>query len=510
MDHSLSQHPPAEPASLTSPDLPDSGAPRPELTLDPEDWSKVRQSAHRALDAVLDYQMHIRRRPTWQPVPDSAEDLLATPAPEKGLGADTVIDDMLEHVMPFPAGHAHPRFWGWVCGTGTPIGMISDMLAAGINASSGTFNDAPTRVEAQVLHWMRDLFDFPEGASGIVTSGGSVANMIGLVVGRDAILGDFVREQGLAASDRRPAIYASRQVHSSIDKGMQMLGLGLDNLRKVAVDRHYRMDVEALERQIEKDRADGLAPCAIVASAGTVNTGAIDDLEAIAAVARRHGLWFHVDGAIGALAVMSPNLRPRFKGIELADSLAFDFHKWLYVPYEAGCILIRDGDLHRRSFRVAASYLEPPPRGLGALVDSSNIRGPQLSRGFKALKIWAQIREHGLEKLGRLHDQNVAQIQYLAELIDHETRLERMAPSPLNILCYRYLPTSVPEPEWDGINAEILMRLQEQGIAVPSSTRLDGKFALRVANTNQRSRREDFELLVRESVRLGREIEAEA
>lgn len=482
----------------------------PELTLDPEDWSVVRRAAHRALDTVLDYQQNIRNQPTWRPVPADSEDLLATPPPREGLGADAVIEDMLQHIVPFPAGHAHPRFWGWVCGTGTPIGMVSDMLAAGINASSGTFNDAPTRVEGQVLEWMRDLFDFPESASGIVTSGGSVANIIGLIVGRDAILGDEVRRTGLANLGRRPVIYASEQVHSSIDKAMQMLGLGLDNLRKVPVDDHYRMDVQALEIQLEKDRAEGAVPCAIIASAGTVNTGAIDDLEAIAGIARREGLWFHVDGAIGALAAMSPTIRRELRGIELADSLAFDFHKWLYVPYEAGCVLIRDGDQHRRSFRVAASYLEPPERGVGAMVDSSNIRGPQLSRGFKALKIWAQIREHGLEKLGRMHDQNVAQIQYLAELIAREPRLESMAPSPLNILCYRYLPTSAPESEWDAINQELLMRIQEQGIAVPSSTRLGGKFALRIANTNQRSRREDFALLVRESVRLGGEIEGES
>ncbi len=478
-----------------------------DLSLDPTNWPAVRKAAHAALDQVLDFQKNIRDKPVWRPVPAITEAFLSSPAPREGLGEEAVVEDMLHHVMPYPAGHAHPRFWGWVCGTGTTVGMIADMLAAGVNASSGIFNDAATRVEAQVLAWMRDLFGFPKGSSGIVTSGASVANIIGLAVARDAMAGGDVRCRGLGSLDGQPTVYASEQVHSSVDKAVQLLGLGRENLRKVAVDEAYCIRVDALASMIEEDRAAGRIPIAVVASAGTVNTGAMDDLTSVAEIARREKLWFHVDGAIGALAAISPRLRPRLRGLELADSLAFDFHKWLYVPYEAGCVLVRDGDQHRKSFSVAASYLEPPPRGVGAMVDSSNIRGPQLSRGFKALKVWAQIRAYGFDRLGRLHDQNVAHVQHLARLIDEQPGLERMAPAPLNILCFRYLPRTAPESDWDAINQEILMRLQEDGIAAPSGTRLAGRFALRVANTNHRSRREDFELLVRESLRLGREIE---
>ncbi|MCG8461224.1 MAG: pyridoxal-dependent decarboxylase, partial [Holophagales bacterium] len=430
----------------------------------------------------------------------------------EGVGAEVVIHDMLHHVAPYPAGHAHPRFWGWVCGTGTPIGMVADLVAAGINASCGTFDDAPTRVEDQVLAWMRELFSFPEGSSGILTSGGSVANLIGLAVARDAVLGDEVRRWGLSAVGRHGTVYASEQVHSSVDKGVQLLGLGLDSLRKVPVDGDYRIRLDALEEMLDADRAAGLTPFALVANAGTVNTGAIDDLEALADLAERESLWLHVDGAIGALAMLSPELRPRFRGIERASSLAFDFHKWLYVPYEAGCVLVRDAELHRRTFSVAASYLEPPPRGIGARPDSSYLRGPQLSRGFKALKVWAQIREHGFERLGRMLAQNVAQVERLTELVDAEPALERLAPVGLNIVCFRYHSPESPERTdegWDALNKELLMRLQERGIAAPSSTVIGGRFALRVANTNQRARREDFELLVREVVRLGRELEAE-
>jgi glutamate/tyrosine decarboxylase-like PLP-dependent enzyme len=480
------------------------------LTLDPRDWETVRHAAHEALDQVLDVQQNIRERPTWRPVPRDTEAFLAKSAPKEGMKTDAVVARMLEHIVPYPAGHHHPRFWGWVCGTGSPVGMIADMLAAGINASAGVFNDAPSRVENQVLTWMRDLFGFPETASGIITSGCSVANMIGLAVGRDAVLQTDIPVKGLSGVKGTPVVYASSEVHSSVDKGMQFLGLGRQNLCRIPVDEAFRFRADLLEKQIQKDRAAGLTPIAVIATAGTVNTGSLDDLSTIGEVARRHGLWFHVDAAIGGLAMMSPNLRPHFKGIELADSLAFDFHKWLYVPYEAGCVLIRDAEKHRRSFSVAASYLEPIQGGLAAWSDSSNMRGPQLSRGFKALKVWAQIMTYGLEKLGRLQDQNVAHIRYLADRVDAEQHLERLAAVPLNILNFRFTPPSLPEETWDAVNREILVRLQEEGIAVPSSTRINGTFALRVANTNHRTRREDFDLLVRETLRIGHEIDAQA
>lgn len=478
-----------------------------DLTLDPDDWPAFRRLAHRALDWVLDYQQTVRDRPAWRPVPEETQGFLRSPAPRDGVGAEVVVDDVLRHVLAYPAGHGHPRFWGWVAGTGTPVGMLADMLVAGVNATAGMFNDAPSRVEDQLLGWMRELFAFPAAASGVVTSGASVANVVGLAVGRDAILGDPARLQGLAALGRRPAVYASTEVHSSVDKAVQLLGLGRESLRKVPVDDAYRLRADALEGMLAADREAGWVPFAVVASAGTVNTGAVDDLRAIADLAQREGLWLHVDGAIGALAVLAPSLAPLMRGIERADSLAFDFHKWLYVPYEAGCVLVRDGERHRRSFSVAASYLEPPARGVGANPDSSNRRGPQLSRGFKALKVWAQIRAYGLDRLARQLEQNVAHVRHFARRIEAEPRLELAAPVPLNVACFRYRPVSATEAEGEAINRELLMRLQESGVAVPSSTVLSGRFALRVANTNQRSRREDFDLLVAECVRLGREIE---
>ena len=479
----------------------------PDLTLDPTDWGVAGETAHHVLSTILERLESIREQPVWKPVPDEVRMLLKEPLPLEGMPFERVVADIRDSISAYPAGHAHPRFWGWVCGTGTPICMIADMVSSGINASSGTFNDASSRVEDQVIAWMRELFVLPEGASGIITSGSSIANLIGLAVARDSrIEMTDVPAAGLSGLPHRPIVYASNQVHSSIDKAMKLLGLGEGNLRKVSVDDRYRLDLNALRATIQDDRTRGHLPIALVVSAGTVNTGAIDDLEGAAAIAKEEDLWFHVDGAIGALAVISPNLRPKLRGIDRADSIALDFHKWLYVPYEAGCIMIRDGERHRKTFATSASYLEAPPRGVGARSDPANDRGPQLSRNFKALKVWAQLREHGLKKLGKMMDQNVEQIRYLSHLIGGDPELEQLAPAEMNILCFRYRVDGESDENLNSLNLELLMRLQESGIAVPSGTQLRGRFALRVANTNQRSRREDFELLAREVTRLGRKL----
>ncbi|MEO1365597.1 MAG: pyridoxal-dependent decarboxylase, partial [Acidobacteriota bacterium] len=252
------------------------------LTLDPADWGAFRELAHRALDAMIDFQEGARERPVWKTVGADAEELFHEKAPRQGVGAPAVVESMLTAVVPYPTGNFHPRFWGWVCGTGTPTGMLAEMIAAGINTSSGTFNDAATRVEAQVLRWMRDLFDFPETSSGLVTSGGSVANLVALAVARDHSLGHDVPKWGLAAQGGQPVFYASTEIHSSVIKAAQTLGLGRDALRLIPVDSGYRIKIETLAAQIATDRRSGLTPFAVVGNAGSVNTGSIDDLRGLA------------------------------------------------------------------------------------------------------------------------------------------------------------------------------------------------------------------------------------
>jgi glutamate/tyrosine decarboxylase-like PLP-dependent enzyme len=232
-----------------------------------------------------------------------------------------------------------------------------------------------------------------------------------------------------------------------------------------------------------------------------VNTGAIDDLDALAALAAREGLWFHVDGAVGALTALSPELRPRLRGMERADSVAFDLHKWGYIPYEAGCVIVREKEQGRHAFRAAADYLAPHQAGVSGRSDRFADLGVELSRGFKALKVWMSLKSEGADKLGRLMVQNTEQAQHLARRVRQSPELELLAPVPLNIVCFRYAKGG----DLDRRNQRILIRLHQEGTAVPSYTRLGGRYALRVAITNHRTRREDLDLLVDEVVRLGRE-----
>jgi glutamate/tyrosine decarboxylase-like PLP-dependent enzyme len=334
-----------------------------------------------------------------------------------------------------------------------------------------------------------------------------MGNLVGLAAARSARAGFDVRRRGVGASGERLAVYASSEAHSSIQKAVELLGLGADSLRQAPVRDDFTVDVGALARMIEADRAAGMRPICAVGNAGTVNTGAVDDLPALADLAAREGLWFHVDGAFGALACLSPELRPIVAGMERADSLTFDFHKWLYLPYEIGVTLVRDAEAHRRAFSLTPDYLVHGQRGLAAGLWFSDY-GVQLSRGFRALKAWMHIKEHGAEKLGRLIGQNVAQARYLAALVERSPELELMAPVPLNIVCFRYRSPHRGEAELDALNQELLIRLQESGIAAPSSTRVRGRYALRAAITNHRSRREDFDALLAGVLRIGGELAA--
>ena len=479
-----------------------------EHTLDPPDWDAMRALGHRMVDEMMDYLATVRDRPAWKPVPPSARNALRRPLPLQPEGAERAYEDFVEHVLPYPLGNIHPRFWGWVIGTGTPLGALADMLAAVMNPNVGGGDHVAPYVEAQVLDWCKEMLGYPATASGILVSGGSMANLVGLAVARQARAGSDVRRRGVGAAGGRLTLYGSAEMHSSIQKAVELMGLGSEALRLVPVDAAFEIDIAALEEMIARDRADGCRPFCVIGNAGTVNTGAIDDLDALATIAAREQLWFHVDGAFGALAALDPELRTMLSGMERADSLAFDLHKWMYVPFEAGCTLVRDAEMHRDTFSLTPGYLRHAPRGAAGGELWFNDYGIQLSRSFRALKVWMSIKEHGIERYAALIRQNVEQARYLAELVRAADDLELLAPVPLNIVCLRYIGGVTDEAERDALNRELLMRLHEQGIAVPSSGVINGRSGFRVANTNHRSRREDFELLVREVRRLGAEIEA--
>ncbi len=477
----------------------------PEETLDPEDWEALSRLGHRMVDDMLAYLQGVRGRPVWRPIPEDVRARLRAPLPEEGEGAERVYRDFVENVLPYPTGNIHPRFWGWVKGTGTPFAMLAEMLAAGMNCNVTGFDDAATLVESQVLDWCKAALGYPAEASGLLVTGGSMANLVGLTVARSAGAGADVRRVGLRGLERSPVLYASAEAHHSIQKAVEILGLGADALRRVPVNADFEIDLAALDRAISADRRAGLQPFCVVGNAGTVNTGAVDDLEALADLARREGLWLHVDGAFGAWAALAGSQRPGLQALGRADSLAFDLHKWMYLPYDVGCTLVRARAAHQAAFSFEADYLQHVERGAAGGALKFSDYGLQLSRSFRALKVWMSFREHGRRKLARLVEQNLAQAQYLASQVRVARDLELMAPVPLNIVCFRFVGEP-PAANLDEMNREILYRLQEEGLAVPSSTTLRGRFALRVAITNHRSRREDFDLLLREVRRLGREL----
>ena len=467
-------------------------------TLDPKDWDELRAQGHRMLDDMIDYIATIRERPVWQPIPNAVRAQFREQLPRQPSNLADVYRAFTDFVMPYTTGNVHPGFMGWVHGGGSPVGMLAEMLAAGLNANLGGRDHMPIEVERQIVEWTRQMFGFPAGASGIFVTGTSMANLMAVLVARTSALGRQSRLRGVGEAGALLTAYTSKAAHGCITKAMDISGLGSDALRCIAVDGAHRIDVEALRAQIARDRAIGLDPFLVVASAGTVDIGAIDDLRAIAELCRDEELWLHVDGAFGALAVLSPELAPLLAGIEHADSIALDFHKWGQVPYDAGFLMVRDGEKHRDAFAAPAAYLRRETRGLAAGSCWPCDLGPDLSRGFRALKTWFTLKTYGTEKLGAVIARCCALARYLEARVLAEPRLELLAPVHLNIVCFRYRAD-----EADAVNAEIVVGLQESGIAAPSTTILDGRLAIRAAIVNHRTDIGDIDRLVAAVLEFG-------
>ena len=468
-------------------------------TLDPADWQGFRTQAHRMLDDILGYTKDIRQRPVWQPIPDEVRQRFGAAIPLQASALAEVHQEFMQYILPFAAGNVHPGFMGWVQGGGTPVGMLAEMLAAGLNANLGGRDQVPIEVERQVARWMQSLFGFPASAAGLFVTGTSMANFIAVVVARDVELGCDVRREGVSANPKRLTAYASTAVHGCIAKAMDLCGLGSDALRLVPTDKRGRINLIALEEEIGKDRAAGFHPFMVVGTAGTVDTGAIDDLAGLADLARREKLWFHVDGAYGALAMLAPDLAPRLRGIERADSLAFDFHKWGQVPYDAGFLLVRDGALQRNAFGASAAYLQRETRGLAARSPWPCDYGPDLSRGFRALKTWFTLKVYGTQALGAVISQTCALARYLEHRIASTPELELLAPVELNIVCFRYRADDA-----DRVNRSIVVELQESGSVAPSTTVIDGRLAIRAAIVNHRTGPAEIDRLVDDTLTFGR------
>jgi aromatic-L-amino-acid/L-tryptophan decarboxylase len=328
------------------------------FTLDPGDWTEFRAVAHAAVDHATDRIRTLRDGPVWRPMPDDVRAAFTGPVPVGPQPLIEVYVQVATQVIPYAMGNQHPRFWAWYMGAGDLTGALADFLAAVDGSNLGGGDTAASLVDQQVTRWIREMMEFPESASGALVSGGSMANIIGLTAARNAMAGIDLRQEGVAQMERPVAFYASDQVHSCHHKAMNLLGLGAKALRHIPTDDGFRMDLRALRDAIDADRSSGTQPACVIATAGSTNTGSVDDLQAIADLCRRDEIWMHVDGCIGALIAIAPENAALVAGIERADSLALDLHKWLHAPFDVGCILIRDRALHRETFAEDAEYLQ--------------------------------------------------------------------------------------------------------------------------------------------------------
>ena len=479
----------------------DPGRPKPGPTLDPENWSELRALGHRMLDEMLDHMARLRGRPVWEKLPDEVRASFREALPTQATPLDAVYRDFQTRIQPYSAGNTHPRFMGWVQGGGTAIGALAEMLAAGMNANCGGRDHAAIEVERQIARWSAELFGFPETASGIFVTGTSMANFIAVRVACTASLGAASRRAGIAASGQKLTAYVSTAAHGCIRQAVELAGFGSEALRLIPTDSAHRIDLAALRAAIASDRAAGATPFFLVGNAGTVDTGSIDDLDALASAACDEKLWFHIDGALGALAMLSPELRVRFKGIERADSIAFDFHKFGQIPYDAGFILVRDSEQHRAAFATPVAYLRREARGLAGGSPWPCDFGPDLSRGFRALKTWFMLKAYGSERIGAEIARSCELARYLERRVAAEPRLELLAPAALNIVCFRYRAA-----DSDRLNADIVAELHERGIAAPSTTTIDGRVAIRACLINHRIQPEDIDALLAGVIELGQAL----
>ena len=464
------------------------------------------QAAHAAslTGAFIDrYLQTVDQRPVFPIVDrDALRAIMDAPLPELGTSVDTLFAELDSVVVPNSTHTAHPRFLSYVMPSPNGLSPYAEAATAALNQNCGLWPVAPaaTAIEQTVTRWFADLFGFGQAAGGLIVSGGSMANMVGLTAARDWFLGESARTDGLQGRSSPLTLYTSTEVHSSIDKAVSMLGLGTKHLRRIPCDAQFRMRLDLLEAAVAADREAGLSPCCVIATAGTVMTGAIDPIADIAAFCKREGLWLHVDGAYGALTALSDRYRESLSAVSLADSVSLDPHKFLFTSFEAGCVLVKDRATLRHAFHVAPSYLaihEDPD-----FINYSD-HGPQLSRGFKALKVWWSLRHFGRKAYGATIDGLFDLASYMGQLASEQPEFELLAPVVYNCVCFRLRDLS------DAQNQRVLARLVEGGTAFLGPARVYGVSGFRACFMSLRTSSADVDIIMREISRLGRVVRAE-
>ena len=472
--------------------------------LDPSDWESFRVEAHRLLDACVDQLKSARQHP-WQPLLPADKEGLRLGEAEQGIDSAALVEELAQKVLPFHTGNTHPRFFGWVHGTGLANGLLAEMVAATMNSNCGGRDHGAVYVEREVIDWCRRCFGFPQGASGVLVGGTSQATVIALAAARIQALGPDSRRDGLQGMPRLAA-YAVKGVHNATVKALELLGIGSSSLRTIPAGDDGAMDLELLIKAVEEDRAAGIQPLCIVATAGSVDLGLFDHIDAIADYCARERIWLHVDGAFGAWARLAEApWRDLTRGIERADSIAFDFHKWMYVQYDCGVVLIRDEVIHRQAFAARPAYLARQDAGIGGGDPWYCDYGVDLSRGFRALKVWSALRGYGREALGQAITRNCRLAARMGERANL-SGFRLAAPVRLNVCCFSAAPEDWGGAAQDALNEKITHRLQLSGDVVFSTTKIDGRTVIRAAIVNHRTCEADVDYAIAAVVQVRAEM----
>ena len=474
-----------------------------EETLDPENWDKMRALGHRMQDDLMTYLETIREQPNQLP-PKEAVNKIQAPLTMNGDGEEEVYNIFKEYILPYSERWIRPDHWSGVAGTGSPFGMLTDMTVSGVNTCSLFM----LSITNQALDWIKELLEYPKDASGVFVASGSEANYTGIAVARNAKAEVDMKTIGMQGVPRKMTLYCSEEAHHCLERSAELLGMGNDALRWIKTDKDLHIDLDALKDAIEEDRKQGYHPFCVVGNAGTVNSGAFDDFNRLADLCKKEGLWFHIDGAFGSWVKITDTHKHLTDGLERADSLAVDLHKWMSMPYGIGCTLVKDRLAHYSTFVYGheAEYLKS-----GQVLQGDRMRNPlnlslALSRPDYGLKAYMLLRAYGREKYSKLVQQNIDQIHYLAELIHREPHLEITAPVVSNIACFRYVQEGLSEAELEKLNLMILGEFHKTRIQSINDTKIKGKHTLRVCNVNHRTNISDFDLLVERISKIGQAL----
>lgn len=477
---------------------------------------EFRKVGYQLVDQIAEFLDGIPHRSvTPDESPQKIRELLGTDQlPEHGSPAGDLFNEAADLLFNHSLFNGHPRFWGYITSSAAPIGALADFLASSVNPNVGAAKLSPiaSEIEAQTIRWLADLIGYPRTCGGLLVSGGNMANFIGFLAARKLKAPWDPDQQGLSVENKRPVVYVSKETHTWIDKAAELFGLGATSVRWIETNNKQQMDMVALEKQIVTDLTENYLPFLVVGTAGTVGTGAIDPLPEIASICKKYDLWFHVDGAYGAPAVVLPDASIQLKGLSEADSIALDPHKWLYNPMEAGCILVRNPNHLLETFSHHPVYYNFDGTEEDPSINYHEF-GLQNSRGFRALKVWLGLRQVGREGYIQMIGDDIALSRHLFERIGTYPELQAVTQN-LSITTFRFIPQDLPhssmevESYLNKLNEELLNRLQSSGEAFVSNAVVEGKYLLRACIVNFRTTQNDVELLPQIVVRLGKEIDS--